>query len=81
MFEISKVNVPKPCIFPWIPASIPEAATVIPNGAKIFFADGTAAFINGPTILLNNEHKKVTRLNYKVTPAWFSTTDFSLFNC
>ena len=36
---------------------IAEAVAVIPNGAKIFFASGTATFINGPTILLNNEPK------------------------
>ena len=40
-----------------IPASIAEAAAVIPNGAKIFFANGTATFINGPANLLNNEPK------------------------
>ena len=32
-FEIIKVFVPEPCIFFWIPASIAEAAAVIPNGA------------------------------------------------
>ena len=36
-FEIVKVVVPEPCIFWGIPASIAEAAAVIPNGAKIFF--------------------------------------------
>ena len=36
-------------------ASIFEVAAVIPNGAKIFFANGTANFINGQAILLNNE--------------------------
>ena len=30
--------------------SITEAAAVIPNGAKIFFANETATFINGPAI-------------------------------
>ena len=34
--------------FFFIPALIAEAAAVIPNGAKIFFAKGTATFINGP---------------------------------
>ena len=43
--------------FFWIPASIAEAAAVIPNGAKIFFAKGIAAFINGPANLLNNDPK------------------------
>ena len=34
-----------------------ESATVIPNEAKIFFANEAATFINGPTNLLNNETK------------------------
>ena len=42
-----------------IPASIAEAAAVIPNGAKIVFAKGTAAFTNGPANLLNNEAKNI----------------------
>ena len=33
-------------------------ASIIPNGTEIFFANGTATFINGPAILLNNEPKK-----------------------
>ena len=37
-----------------IPASIAEAAAVIPNGTKTFFAKGIATFINGPANLLNN---------------------------
>ena len=57
MFEIIKVVVPEPCIFFWINASITEAAAVIPNGAKTFFARGIATFINGPTSLLNNDPK------------------------
>ena len=36
--EIIKVVVLEPCIFLWIPASIAEAAAVIPNRAKTFFA-------------------------------------------
>ena len=44
----------EPCIFFWIPASITEAATVLPNGAKIFFVNGTATLINGPANLLND---------------------------
>ena len=40
-----------------IPPSIAEAAAVIPNRAKIFFAKGTATFINGPANLLNNDPK------------------------
>ena len=39
----------------WIPASIAEAAAVIPDSAKIFFAKGTATFINEPAHLLNND--------------------------
>ena len=38
-----------------IPASIAEAAALIPNGAKIFFGKETATFINRPAILLNND--------------------------
>ena len=52
-FEINKVVVPEQWIFFWIPASIAEAAAVIPNGAKTFFAKGIATFINGPANLLN----------------------------
>ena len=40
-----------------IPAPIPEAVAVIPNGAKTFFANGIATFINGPANLLNNDPK------------------------
>ena len=36
-FEIIRVGVPETCIFFWIPASIAEAAAVIPNVAKVFF--------------------------------------------
>ena len=53
-FEIIKVVVPEPCIFS-IPASISEAAAVIHNGAKRNFDKGTATFINGLAILLNNK--------------------------
>ena len=43
LFEIIKVTVPEPCFvfvfwFFLIPASIAEAAAVIPNGAKKLFA-------------------------------------------
>ena len=41
--------------FFWIPASIAEAAVVIPNGAKTFFAKGVATFINVLANLLNND--------------------------
>ena len=34
-----------------------EAAAVIPNGAKTFFAKGIATFISGPASLLNNDPK------------------------
>ena len=43
--------------FFWIPASIAEAAAVIPNGAKTFFAKAIAIFINRPANLLNNDPK------------------------
>ena len=43
--------------FLWIPASIAEAAAVIPNGAKIIFAKVTATYINGPANLLDNDPK------------------------
>ena len=43
--------------FFWIPASIAEAAAVIPNGAKTFFAKGIATFTNKPANLLNNDPK------------------------
>ena len=39
------------------PTSIAETAAVIPDGAKIFFANGTATAINGPANLLNNDRK------------------------
>ena len=44
-------------VFFLIPASIAEAVAVIPNGAKIFFANGIATFINEPANLLNNDPK------------------------
>ena len=56
-FEIIKVVFPEPCIFFRIPASIAEAAAVIPNRAKKNFAKGTAIFISGPANLLNNDPK------------------------
>ena len=40
-----------------IPESIAEAAAVIPNGAKAFFAKGIATFINGLVNILNNDQK------------------------
>ena len=51
-FGIIELVVPEPCIFFRIHASIAEAAAVFPNGTKIFFAKGTATFINGPDNLL-----------------------------
>ena len=56
-FEVIKVVVLESCIFSWIPASVAEAAAVIPNGTKICFEIATATFINAPAILLNNEPK------------------------
>ena len=43
--------------FFWIPASIAEAAAVIPNGAKTCFAKGIATFIIGQANLLNSDPK------------------------
>ena len=43
--------------FFWVPASIAEAAAVIPNCAKTFFAKVIATFYNGPANLLNNDPK------------------------
>ena len=40
--EIINVVAAKLYIFFWIHTSIAEAAAVIPNGAKIFFTNGTA---------------------------------------
>ena len=56
-FEIIKVVFPQPWIFLWIPASIAEAAAVIPHGSKMFFVNGAAPFINGPGNLLNKNAK------------------------
>ena len=58
-FEIIKVVISELCIFFWIPASIAEAAAVISNGAKKYFAKGTATSINGPASLLDNDHKNL----------------------
>ena len=41
-FEIIKVAVSESWVFFWIPESNAEAAAVILNGAKIFFAKGKA---------------------------------------
>ena len=56
-FEIIKIVVPEQCIFFWIPASLAEAAAVIPNGAKIFFARRTTTFSNEPANILNTDPK------------------------
>ena len=55
-FEIIIAVVPEPWVFLWILESIPEAAAVIPNDAKIFLPKDTT-FINGPGNLLNNGPK------------------------
>ena len=68
-FEIIKVAVPEAYIFFWIPASITEAAAVIPNGAKTFFAKGRATLINGPTNLLHNDLKKPE--DWIILEIWF----------
>ena len=57
LLEIIKVVVPEPGIFFWIPLSIAEAAAIIPNWAKICFANATSTFNKGPAILFNNESK------------------------
>ena len=56
-FKIIKAAVSETSNLFWIFASIAEAVAVIPNKAKIFFAYGTATFINGSAILLNNDPK------------------------
>ena len=58
-FGIIRVVVSESCIYCGIAASIAEAAAVIPNGAKMIFANGTATFINrrANAKLLNNEHR------------------------
>ena len=40
-----------------MPASVSEAAAVIPSGAKAFFVKGTPSFINRPASLLNSYSK------------------------
>ena len=63
-FEIIKVAVPEPYIFFGLLHQQLLLAAVIPNGAKIFFAIGTA-FINVPAILLFYLLLQCTsRLNY-----------------
>ena len=56
-FEIIKVAFPEPCNFFFNSFINVEAAAAIPNGAKRFFAKGTANFINGPVNLLYNDLK------------------------
>ena len=64
-----------------IPASIAEAAAVIPNEAKTFFAEGPATFINGPPNLLNNDPKNPPDLIILETCALesFKSVDILLF--
>ena len=82
LFGIIKAVVPEPCIFFWIPASIAEAADVIPKGAKIFFVNGTATFINGPANLLNNDPKNPS--DWTILEMWalesFISIDLLLLN-
>ena len=47
-----------------ISASVAEAAAVIPNDAKTFFATGITTFINGPANLLNNDPKNPPDCNF-----------------
>ena len=53
-----------------------EAGAVIPNGAKIFSANGTATFINGPANLLNNESKNPT--DWIILDIWASDNFISV---
>ena len=53
--------------FFWIPASFAEAAAVITNGAKTFYAKGTI-FINGSANLLNNDPKNP--LDWTILEIW-----------
>ena len=80
-FEIINVFVPEACILFWIHASIAEAAAVIPNGAKAFFAKGIATFINGPASLLNNDPKNPP--DWIILESWalesFKSVDVLLF--
>ena len=64
LFEIIEVFVPEPCIFFWAPESIAEAAAVIYNIAKTFFAKRIGTFINAPAYLLNSDPKN--------SPDWIS---------
>ena len=67
--------------FFWIPASIAEAAAIIPNGAKRFFAKGIATFIYGPANLLNNDAKNPP--DWIILEIWalesFESVDILLF--
>ena len=61
-FVIISVVIPEACIFFWNHGCIADPAVVIPNDAKIFFDNETAAFINGATILFDNAPKKALYL-------------------
>ena len=64
-FEIISVVVPQPCniIFFWISASIADAAAVILNRAKIFFANGLLLSLMGLIFYLIMP-LKTSRLSY-----------------
>ena len=68
--------------FFWISAPIAEAAVVITNGGKTFFAKGIATFINGPANLLNNDRKNFP--NWIIEDIWalesFKSVDIFLLN-
>ena len=68
--------------FFWIFASIAEAAAVIPNGAKTFFAKEIATFINRPANLLNNDPKNP--LDWIILEIWapesFKSVEILLLN-
>ena len=72
--EINKVVVPEPGIFFWILASIAEAAAVIPNGARIFFASGTATFVRVRANLLKISPDQIKQLyiNWHIIFKWRS---------
>ena len=66
-FETISAVIPEQCIFFWILVFIADAATVISNGAKLFFVNRTATFIDGPAVLLKNAPKKPPKLFLKIT--------------
>ena len=72
--EINKAVVPEPGIFFWIFASIAKAAAVFPTEVRIFFASGTATFVNVPANLLKNPPGRIKQLyiNWHIIFKWKS---------